>query len=439
MTEVPLGLNERGLPLGTSIFDAYPFTVVSLDYVKSDRRRDEFARSCPKTIIVDEAHTCTTGGTGRHQRFALVKTLLADATRHAILCTATPHSGDESAFVRLLGLVDPTFLQLEGLAAFVQEPHDDLFAEFRRHCRDAKIDAAIVDLEQVLEHEQLSHLSRARLVVGLQPILTAVGAGWLLHEGVSRRQWLGLALGFVGAYHALLLGAMVARFGHHLALEWNLCEEYNLNFNFGPERLRAFNIPVTRVSQAIGMHNTDIGARVLEMGGREYMIRGLGYLRGIRDIENVAVGVTPNGTPIRVRDVAAVQVGPEPRRGAADWNGKGEVVAGIVVMRFGTDALKTIESVKARLEEIRAGLPPGVRIRTAYDRSDLIHRAIDTLRDKLVEESLIVAGVAILFLLHARLTVAFAPRRTPTPGSVPPSMAICSKSARPPSIWNRRP
>ncbi|MBX6330736.1 MAG: DEAD/DEAH box helicase [Gemmatimonadaceae bacterium] len=107
---------ERGLPLGTSIFEAHPFTVVSLDYVKSDRRRDEFARSCPKAIIVDEAHTCTTGGTGRHQRFALVKTLLADPTRHAILCTATPHSGDEAAFVRLLGLVDPMFLQLEGLA-----------------------------------------------------------------------------------------------------------------------------------------------------------------------------------------------------------------------------------------------------------------------------------------------------------------------------------
>lgn len=107
---------ERGLPLGTSIFDVYPFTVVSLDYVKSDRRRDEFSRSCPKAIIVDEAHTCTTSGAGRHQRYALVKALLADASRHAILCTATPHSGDEAAFVRLLGLVDPAFLQLEGLA-----------------------------------------------------------------------------------------------------------------------------------------------------------------------------------------------------------------------------------------------------------------------------------------------------------------------------------
>ena len=169
-----------------------------------------------------------------------------------------------------------------------------------------------------------------------------------------------------------------------------------------PERLRAFGIPVTRVAQAIGSHNVDIGARVLEMGGREYMIRGLGYLEGIADIEDVTVGATMNGTPIRVGDVATVQVGPAPRRGAADLDGKGEVVAGIVVMRFGSDALQTIEAVKARLADIQQGLPAGVRLRTAYDRSDLIHRAIDTLRDKLVEESLIVAAVAVLFLLHFR-------------------------------------
>ena len=167
-----------------------------------------------------------------------------------------------------------------------------------------------------------------------------------------------------------------------------------------PERLRAFGIPVTRVAMAIGDHNVDIGARVLEMGGREYMIRGLGYLNGIEDIENVSVGATANGTPIRVADVATVQVGPAPRRGAADLDGKGEVVAGIVVMRFGSDALKTIEAVKTRLGEIEKTLPAGVRLRIAYDRSDLIHRAIDTLRDKLLEESLIVAAVAVLFLLH---------------------------------------
>ena len=169
-----------------------------------------------------------------------------------------------------------------------------------------------------------------------------------------------------------------------------------------PERLRAFDIPVTEVSRAIGLHNIDIGARVLEMGGREYMIRGLGYLRGTVDIENVAVGATPNGTPIRVADVATVQVGPAPRRGVADLDGRGEVVAGIVVMRFGSDALETIERVKVRLAEINDGLPAGTRLRPAYDRSDLIHRAIETLREKLVEESLIVAAVALLFLLHFR-------------------------------------
>jgi len=177
-------------------------------------------------------------------------------------------------------------------------------------------------------------------------------------------------------------------------------KQYQVEVN--PERLRAFEIPVTRVAQAIGAHNVDIGARVLEMGGREYMIRGLGYLQGTSDIENVAVGATPNGTPIRVADVATVQVGPAPRRGAADLNGRGEVVAGIVVMRFGSDALKTIERVKERLVEINDGLPAGTRLRPAYDRSDLIHRAIETLREKLVEESLIVAVVAMVFLLHFR-------------------------------------
>ncbi|MDH3297499.1 MAG: CusA/CzcA family heavy metal efflux RND transporter [Gemmatimonadota bacterium] len=169
-----------------------------------------------------------------------------------------------------------------------------------------------------------------------------------------------------------------------------------------PERLRAFDIPVTRVAQAIGAHNIDIGARVLEMGGREYMIRGLGYLDDIDDIRDVTVGATPSGTPIRVADVATVQIGPAPRRGAADLDGRGEVVAGIVVMRFGADAYKTIQLIKERIAEIQAGLPPGVRLRVAYDRSDLIHRAIENLREKLLEESLIVAAVAIIFLLHFR-------------------------------------
>ncbi len=242
---------------------------------------------------------------------------------------------------------------------------------------------------------------RQQLPVGAEPTLgpDATGVGWVfeyvlesdsldLSELRSLQDWyIRYQLTAVpGVSEVASLGGFV--------------KQYQVEVN--PERLRAFGIPVTRVAQAIGAHNIDIGARVLEMGGREYMIRGLGYLDGIGDIEDVTVGATSDGTPIRVADIATVQLGPAPRRGAADLDGRGEVVAGIVVMRFGTDALKTIERVKNRLEQIQAGLPADVRLRTAYDRSDLIHRAIETLRHKLIEESLIVAGIAVLFLLHAR-------------------------------------
>jgi Cu(I)/Ag(I) efflux system membrane protein CusA/SilA len=227
---------------------------------------------------------------------------------------------------------------------------------------------------------------RQQLPQGVEPVLgpDATGVGWVF-EYVLESDSLDLAA-VPGVSEVASLGGFV--------------RQYQVEVD--PERLRAFDIPVTRVAQAIGAHNIDIGARVLEMGGREYMIRGLGYLEGTEDIRNVAVGATPNGTPIRVADVATVQVGPAPRRGAADLDGRGEVVAGIVVMRFGSDALKTIEAVKERVEEINRGLPPGTQLRAAYDRSDLIHRAIETLRDKLLEESLIVAAVAVIFLLHFR-------------------------------------
>jgi Cu(I)/Ag(I) efflux system membrane protein CusA/SilA len=242
---------------------------------------------------------------------------------------------------------------------------------------------------------------RQRLPLGVEPTLgpDATGVGWVF-EYVLESDSLDLAqLRTLQDWYIRYQLTAVPGVSEVASLG-GFVKQYQVEVD--PERLRAFDIPVTRVAQAIGMHNVDIGARVLEMGGREYMIRGLGYLDGVRDIENVTVGATMNGTPIRVADVATVQVGPAPRRGAADWNGRGEVVAGIVVMRFGSDALTTIEAVKDRIAEIQAGLPAGVRLRIAYDRSDLIHRAIETLRDKLIEESLIVAGVAILFLLHAR-------------------------------------
>jgi Cu(I)/Ag(I) efflux system membrane protein CusA/SilA len=169
-----------------------------------------------------------------------------------------------------------------------------------------------------------------------------------------------------------------------------------------PARLQAYGVPITRVMSAIQNANADVGAMVMELSEREYMVRGLGYLKSIGDIENVVVGATSSGTPIRVAELGRVTVGPAVRRGLADLNGRGDAVGGIVVMRWGENALATIERVKARLAELAPSLPTGVVVRTVYDRSNLIHRAIDTLREKLVEESVVVALVCVAFLLHVR-------------------------------------
>jgi Cu(I)/Ag(I) efflux system membrane protein CusA/SilA len=169
-----------------------------------------------------------------------------------------------------------------------------------------------------------------------------------------------------------------------------------------PSRLQAYGVPITRVMGAIQNANADVGAMVMELSEREYMVRGLGYLRSVADIENVVVGATASGTPVRVAELGRVSVGPAVRRGIADLDGRGDAVGGIVVMRYGENALATIDRVKAKLREIEPSLPPGVVIRPVYDRSDLIHRAIATLRGKLFEESLIVALVCVAFLLHAR-------------------------------------
>ncbi len=169
-----------------------------------------------------------------------------------------------------------------------------------------------------------------------------------------------------------------------------------------PSRLQAYGIPITRVMAAIQNANSDVGAMVVELAEREHMVRGLGYLKSIGDIENVVVGATAGGTPIRLAELGRVTVGPAVRRGIADLDGRGDAVGGIVVMRFGENALKTIDGIKARLTEIEQGLPHGVVIRPVYDRSDLIRRAIDNLRGKLLEESVIVAIVCLVFLVHAR-------------------------------------
>ncbi|MGK7312865.1 MAG: efflux RND transporter permease subunit [Candidatus Longimicrobiales bacterium M2_2A_002] len=169
-----------------------------------------------------------------------------------------------------------------------------------------------------------------------------------------------------------------------------------------PVQLRGYGIPVTRVMSAVKASNQDVGAMMMEQSEREFIIRGLGYLEGMEDIENVVVGATAGGTPIRVADVANVELAPDVRRGVADLNGRGDVVGGIVVMRFGENALATIERVKEKLAEIEPGLPEGIKITPVYDRSGLIMDAIHTLQEKLLEESLIVALVAIIFLFHAR-------------------------------------
>jgi Cu(I)/Ag(I) efflux system membrane protein CusA/SilA len=168
-----------------------------------------------------------------------------------------------------------------------------------------------------------------------------------------------------------------------------------------PVKLRAYGVPLARVSQVIRDSNRDVGGRVVEMAETEYMVRGKGYLRGPRDIENLVVKAD-KGTPVLVRNIARVELAPDERRGLTELNGEGEVVSGIAMARYGQNALEVIHNLKEKIAEVSIGLPDGVTIETVYDRSDLIHRAIDTLVHTLAEESLIVALVCIVFLLHLR-------------------------------------
>jgi Cu(I)/Ag(I) efflux system membrane protein CusA/SilA len=178
--------------------------------------------------------------------------------------------------------------------------------------------------------------------------------------------------------------------------------EKQYQIDLDPARLLAYRIPITQVMSAIQNANSDVGAMVMELSEREYMVRGLGYLKSLGDIENVVVGSTQSGTPVRVAELGRVSVGPAVRRGIAELDGRGDAVGGIVIMRFGQNALTTIRNVKKKLAEIKSALPPGVVVRSVYDRSDLIERAIATLRSKLLEESVIVALVCVIFLFHAR-------------------------------------
>lgn len=170
--------------------------------------------------------------------------------------------------------------------------------------------------------------------------------------------------------------------------------------NVDPNRLQAYNLPIMKVVEAVRGGNNDVGGRLLEFSGTEYMVRGRGYAKSTEDIGNIVLLSTADGVPVRVRDVGSVVLGPDIRRGLADWNGEGDTVSGIIVMRQGENALQVIDRVKAKIKDLEPGLPEGVRIVTAYDRSDLILHSIETLKFTLMEEMAIVAIVIFLFLWH---------------------------------------
>ncbi len=170
--------------------------------------------------------------------------------------------------------------------------------------------------------------------------------------------------------------------------------------NVDPNRLQAFNIPIMKVVDAVRNGNNDVGGRLVEFSGREYMVRGRGYAKSVDDIGNIVLASSPSGVPIRVWDVGNVVLGPDIRRGIADLNGEGDVVAGIVVMRQGQNALDVIERVKAKLHDIESGLPAGVKIVSTYDRSELILRSIENLKSTLIEEITIVSIIILIFLWH---------------------------------------
>src|SRR5271163_1831986 len=171
--------------------------------------------------------------------------------------------------------------------------------------------------------------------------------------------------------------------------------------NVDPDKLRAYGVPLSTVIERVRASTNEVGGRLLEMGGAEYMIRGLGYLRSLSDLETVPVA-TKNGTPVLVRDLGTVTFGPDIREGVAEWQGEGETVGGIVVMRDGMNALTVIDGVKRKLQEIKPSLPPGVEVVAGYDRSGLIRASIETLQRDLLEEAIIVSIVIVIFLFHFR-------------------------------------
>ena len=249
--------------------------------------------------------------------------------------------------------------------------------------------------------EYLNQVS-GRLPRGVTPTLgpDASGVGWVFQYALideSKKYDLAQLRSLQDWYLRYQIGSVegVAE----VASVGGFVRQYQVNLD--PNKLAAYRLPVKSVVDAIRMSNNDVGGRSVELSGAEYMVRGRGYIRSIKDIEMITVG-GERGTPILVRDIASVSLGPDMRRGIAELNGQGEVAGGIVVMRHGENALNLIDRIKQKIKDIEPSLPPGVKIVSTYDRSDLILRSIATLKEKLIEESLIVSAVIIIFLFHVR-------------------------------------
>ena len=244
---------------------------------------------------------------------------------------------------------------------------------------------------------------RGQLPEGVNPVIgpDATGVGWVFEYALvddSGQHTLADLRGFQDWHLRYWLAAVpgvaeVASIG-------GFVKQYQVNLD--PNRLAAYDLAVKDVVTAIQASNGDVGGRLLEFAGREYMVRSRGYLQSAEDIERVSLGATAAGTPIRVSDVAAVRVGPDIRRGVAELDGEGEVVGGIVVMRFNENALDVIARVKAKLVEVQGALPDGVRIVPTYDRSGLINQSIATLRSALIEEAIVVSLLIVFFLFPLR-------------------------------------
>lgn len=243
---------------------------------------------------------------------------------------------------------------------------------------------------------------RGMLPEGVNPVIgpDATGVGWVFEYALvdkSGKQNLAQLRTFQDWYLRYALESVkgVAE----VAPVGGFVKQYQVDLD--PNKLVAYGIPLSEVVAKIRMSNADVGGKIFEVGSTEYFVRGRGYIKRISDLENVPLKVV-DGTPVYVKNVGTVHFGPDIRRGIAELDGEGEVVGGIVVMRHGENALKVVDGVKKKLEEIASSLPEGVEVVTTYDRSALIKRSIATLREKLIEESIIVALVCIIFLWHFR-------------------------------------